>query len=291
MLKNLTRLVSFRPSNAPTLSWRVGALYGDQLIDLSSAHLPSDMKLFLSGGPTVLQATKQIISSGKHRIPLSQISIGPPIANPEKIICVGLNYRDHAMEAGLPLPTEPIIFSKFSSAIIGAGDTIVKPEETNELDYEVELVVVIGKEGKSIPVSKAFDHIAGYTIGNDVTARDWQLKKPGGQWLMGKTFDTFAPIGPAILLKDDAFDAEKLGIRCYLNDQLVQNSRTDQLVFGLGEIIARVSKVFTLKVGDLIFTGTPGGVGFGRKPPVFLKAGDCVRCEIDHVGELKNQVS
>jgi len=181
-----------------------------------------------------------------------------------------------------------MFFKIFPSAIIGNGDNIIKPEETNELDWEVELVAVIGKEGKNIKESEALDYIFGYTVGNDVSARDWQLKKGGGQWLLGKTWDTFAPIGPAIVTKVN--DPHNLGIRCILNGKSVQDSNTKQFIFNLNQMISYASRVFTLKPGDLIFTGTPPGVGMGRKPQVWMKPGDKVTVEIDEIGSITNNV-
>jgi len=211
-------------------------------------------------------------------------------------VCVGLNYRDHAKESNMPIPPEPVLFSKFPSTIIGPKNPIIKPEVTNELDYEVELVVVIGEGGRHIPESSALKHVAGYTVGNDVSARDWQLKKPGGQWMAGKTFDTFAPIGPSILVNPlllspgDTFDPNKLGIRCFLNDKKVQDSNTSEFIFNVQQVVAYISRIVTLKPGDLIFTGTPPGVGFGKKPPVYMNVKDKVMCEIDELGSLENHI-
>lgn len=178
----------------------------------------------------------------------------------------------------------------------GTGDNIVKPKQTQELDYEVELVLVIGKEGKNIPRAEALQYVGGYTVGNDVSARDWQIKKPGGQWMLGKTWDTFAPIGPSILLNPlllsstDPFNPNNLGVRCILNGTTVQNSNTREFIFDVGTMIEYISQIVTLKPGDLIFTGTPHGVGMGRKPQLWMKAGDIVQCEIDDLGTISNTV-
>jgi len=302
MLKNLTRLVSFRacPSTSSlgkstSNAWKLGVLSGNQVLDLSSIDpsIPSDLKSVLQQDSllrNIRQLSSAIPSNQSHLLPLSDLQIGSPIHNPEKVVCVGLNYQDHAQEAGLALPADPVLFSKFASSIIGQNDEIIKPEETSELDYEVELVVVIGREGRRISPGEAFNYVAGYTVGNDVSARDWQLKRAGGQWLMGKTWDTFAPIGPAVLLTDPSFDPHKLGVRCYLNGNLMQNSSTSNLHFKIDQLLWFISKIVTLKPGDLIFTGTPGGVGMARKPPVFMKHGDLVECEIDLIGKLSNKV-
>ncbi len=213
-----------------------------------------------------------------------------PIPNPRKIVCIGLNYRDHAAESGVPAPEEPVLFSKYATALIGHLDAIVLPRVSSEVDYEAELVVVIGRGGRHIPRERAFEHVGGYTVGHDVSARDWQLNKPGKQWMAGKTFDTFAPVGPAIVTPDEVPDPHKLGIRLRLNGQTMQDSNTNQLIFGVDEVIAYLSQVFTLEPGDLIFTGTPPGVGMAKKPPVWLKPGDVVEVEIDHLGTLRNTV-
>jgi 2-keto-4-pentenoate hydratase/2-oxohepta-3-ene-1,7-dioic acid hydratase in catechol pathway len=206
-------------------------------------------------------------------------------------VCIGLNYLDHAKESGMSVPPQPVFFAKYPSSIIGPHDAIILPKiAPNEVDYEVELVIVIGKGGKNIAPERAFEHIVGWTVGHDVSARDLQLRKPGNQWIAGKTFDTFAPIGPAIVTKDEIENIHNLGIRCILNGQIVQNSNTSQLAFKTNELVAYLSQHFTFQPGDLIFTGTPSGVGFARKPPIFLRPGDVVVCEIDNIGSLQNSV-
>ena len=215
----------------------------------------------------------------------------PPVPDPRKIICIGLNYRDHAAESGVPAPPEPVLFSKYPTALIGHLDRIVLPRVSQEVDYEAELVVVIGRGGQAHPAGRRpCEHVGGYTVGHDVSARDWQLNKPAKQWMAGKTFDTFAPTGPELVTPDEVPDPHNLGIRLRLNGQTMQDSSTKQLIFGIDELIAYLSQVFTLEPGDLIFTGTPPGVGMARKPPVWLKPGDVVEVEIDHLGTLRNTV-
>ena len=214
----------------------------------------------------------------------------PPVPDPRKIICIGLNYRDHAAESGVPVPPEPVLFSKYPTALIGHLRPIVLPRVSQEVDYEAELVVVIGQGGRHIAREKAWEHVGGYTIGHDVSARDWQLNKPAKQWMAGKTFDTFAPTGPELVTPDEVPDPHDLGIRLRLNGQTMQDSSTKQLIFGIDELIAYLSQVMTLEPGDLIFTGTPPGVGMARKPPVWLKPGDVVEVEIDRLGTLRNPV-
>lgn len=281
------RLVTFREGGSD----RIGLRVGDQIVDLSAADssIPSDMRSFLEAGDSALKAAEA--ASGGPTIDAASAQILAPILNPEKLVCIGLNYADHAAESGMDIPTEPIVFSKYASSIIGPGDTIKLPPSSNEPDYEVELVVVIGKSGFNISESDAMNHVAGYTVGHDVSARDYQLQKPAGQWMMGKTFDTFAPIGPDLVTADEVADPHNLGIRCILNGETVQDSNTKQLIFKIPELIAYLSHVFTLNPGDLIFTGTPPGVGMARDPQLWLKAGDSVVCEVDGLGRLENTVA
>lgn len=271
---------------------RLGVRAGDQIIDLhkTDASIPNTMRDFLAAGEPALNKAKTASQKGEHGISASSVKICAPIYNPEKIICIGLNYADHAAESGMPIPSEPVVFSKYASSIIAPGDAIHAPSVSTKVDYEVELVVIIGKGGRNIAQADAMKHVAGYMVGHDVSARDYQLEKPAGQWMMGKTFDTFAPIGPDLVTADEVADPHNLGIRCFLNGQIVQNSTTSQLIFKIDQLIAYLSHVFTLAPGDLIFTGTPPGVGMGRKPPVWLKAGDTVACEVDGLGRLENPV-
>lgn len=213
-----------------------------------------------------------------------------PVHDPHKIICLGLNYRDHATETAAAIPREPIVFSKYATALIGHDAAIVLPAVSQEVDYEAELVIVIGRKGKNIPAASAREYVAGFAVGNDVSARDWQLKKDGKQWMIGKTFDTFAPIGPVLVTADEVPLPHNLPIRLKLNGQTMQDSNTSQMIFHYDDIIAYLSQVFTLEPGDLIYTGTPPGVGMARKPPVFLKGGDLIEVEIGDLGVLRNSV-
>ena len=271
---------------------RVGVRSKDGIIDLNrvDAGIPSDMRGLLSGGEGVMSAARKALDRGDGAIPESDVRVLAPIYDPQKIVCIGLNYLDHAKECGMPIPEEPVVFSKYPTTIVGPGEEVVKPPETQKMDYEVEFVAVVGKGGHRIPESEALAHIAGYTVGNDVSARDYQLEKPQGQWMMGKTFDTFAPIGPEIVTSDEIGDPHSLGVRCVLNGETVQESNTNQLIFRVDKLVAYLSHVFTLTPGDLIFTGTPGGVGMGRTPQLWLKPGDRVVCEVDGIGRLENPV-
>ena len=208
----------------------------------------------------------------------------------EKILCIGLNYADHAKEFGDPLPEEPVIFNKAPSALNFCGEGIVIPSVSKRVDYEGELVVVIGQEGRDIPEDCAMDYVAGYCCGNDVSARDWQKDKPAGQWFLGKSFDTFAVVGPCFVTSDEVGDPNNLKIETRLNGQTMQSSNTDRFIFRIERLISYLSQVMTLKVGDLIFTGTPNGVGDARRPPVYLKRGDEIVVEIEKVGVLTNPI-
>ncbi|QDT03292.1 Ureidoglycolate lyase [Rubripirellula lacrimiformis] len=212
----------------------------------------------------------------------------PPTPTPEKVICIGLNYRDHAIETGAEIPSEPVVFSKFNTTLIGHGGVIRLPSISKKVDYEAELVVVIGKEAKHVPQDQAMDYVYGYTCGHDVSARDWQKGRPAGQWLLGKSFDTFAPVGSCVVPKSEVPDPSDLRVRMRLNGEVVQDSTTAQLIFDIPTLIAHLSKFMTLKPGDLIFTGTPPGVGDARNPPVYLKDGDECTVEIDGIGMLTN---
>jgi 2-keto-4-pentenoate hydratase/2-oxohepta-3-ene-1,7-dioic acid hydratase in catechol pathway len=205
------------------------------------------------------------------------------------VMCVGQNYADHCAEQGVPQPESPVIFSKFPQAIIGPGEAVIHPAITSRLDYEVELAIVIGQGGKNITEADAMHHVFGYTIANDITARD--LQKRDGQWIRAKGCDTFCPLGPCIVTADAIADPHNLALRTYVNGTLRQNSNTDQLIFRIPKLIAWVSAAFALHPGDILLTGTPPGVGAYSKPPSFLQPGDKMRLEIDGIGALENTVA
>ena len=207
---------------------------------------------------------------------------------PRKIICVGLNYRDHAAEQGAELPAEPLLFAKFANTLRGPGDPIVIPKQAQHVDAEAELVVVIGREARRVSPDDALDVVAGYTCANDVTERHFQSRD--GQWLRAKSFDSFCPLGPEVVSSKELGDAGDLTIVQRLNGEALQDSRTSDLIFGVRELVAHASTVFTLEPGDLILTGTPAGVGIHRKPPVSLKPGDEVEVEVERIGVLRNPV-
>lgn len=266
----------------------IGIAVDDRIVPLQDidATLPGSIDALLALEPAAIAT----LASRCDLPGLSgEVKILAPIAAPEKVICVGLNYRDHAIETGAEIPTEPVIFNKFPSALVGPEDAIVLPAESNRVDYEAELVVVIGKQGRHISVDQAMEHVFGYACGNDVSARDWQKGTPAGQWLLGKTFDTFAPLGPYLVHRSAVPDPDNLRVQLRLNGQTMQDSTTQQLIFSIPEVIAHVSQVVTLRPGDLIFTGTPPGVGDARKPPVYLSAGDICEVEIEGLGTLRNE--
>jgi len=211
-----------------------------------------------------------------------------PVPRPGKVICIGLNYRDHAAESNMPIPEKPVVFSKFSTSVIAPGEAVVLPATSTQVDYEAELAVVIGRHVRNVSADRAFDYVLGYTCFNDVSARDFQFAD--GQWQRGKSCDTFAPMGPLIVTADNVPDPHKLSIKLILNGKTMQNSNTDQLIFGVPALVAFLSETITLEPGDVIATGTPPGVGFARKPPLFLQPGDEMIVDIESVGRLNNPV-
>jgi 2-keto-4-pentenoate hydratase/2-oxohepta-3-ene-1,7-dioic acid hydratase in catechol pathway len=221
-------------------------------------------------------------------IPVQEVRIAAPISNPGKVVCVGNNYMDHCIEQNVEPPKKPMIFSKWATCIIGDGEDIVLPPESEQVDYEAELAVVIGKGGKNISEEEAFDHVFGYTILNDVSARDIQFEDV--QWVRGKSFDTFAPLGPVIVTKDEIEDPHNLDIRLEVNGEPLQDSNTKHLIFNIPHIISYLSKGFTFQPGDIIATGTPHGVGVFRNPQIFLQPGDSCKIEIQSIGVLENKV-
>ncbi len=227
-------------------------------------------------------------ASDGRPVPLAKVRLLAPVPRPGKVIGVGLNYRDHAAESGQPIPEEPILFPKFANSVIGPGEPIVVPPEVLQPDYEVELGVVIGRPARRVGVAEALAYVAGYTCVNDVSARDLQFR--GSQWMRGKAIDTFLPCGPWLVTADEIPDPQALAIRLLLNGREMQSSSTAQMVFGVAELVSFVSRTMTLEPGDLIATGTPPGVGFARTPPVWLRDGDEVRCEIERIGTLANPV-
>ncbi len=275
---------------------RPGVLDGDQVIDLAAAGCPvdetGDLLRIVRGGDAMLERVREAMHSPRRRtFDLDDVTLTAPLHNPSKIIAVGLNYIDHCEEAKLPVPKEPVLFTKWPSSITGPYDDLHWPEGvTREVDYEVELGVVIGRRGRNISEKDALDYVCGYTVVNDVSARDLQFAN-AKQWDRGKSLDTFCPWGPWIVTRDEIPDPHKLDVRTVLNGKEMQKSNTSKLVFNIKQIIAYASQGTTLMPGDLIPTGTPFGVGFSRTPPVFLKHGDVCECEVERVGKISNKVN
>jgi 2-keto-4-pentenoate hydratase/2-oxohepta-3-ene-1,7-dioic acid hydratase in catechol pathway len=258
----------------------------------SSLPLTIAEALFVSGGidrvrSFVGENPKDSIKLHKLAVPNDKIHLGP-LFRPRNVLCIGLNYKDHAAEGGVPLPEKPVVFAKLSGCIIGPGQPIVLPPDTEEVDYEAELAVVIGRRCRGVSASNALDFVAGYTCLNDVSARDFQ--RGDGQWVRAKSQDSFGPMGPYLVTSEDIPDPQTLSIRCRVNGKVLQDSNTDKMIFGVRELVTFISRGITLEPGDVISTGTPHGVGFARKPPIFLKSGDEVVVEIEGIGKLSNPV-
>lgn len=273
---------------------RIGALVTrngeDRVVDFSQADpsLPTDMIAFLEGGNAVLAAARKAVTKAAESLSLTSVKLLAPIPRPGKIICIGLNYSDHAAETGQPIPTYPIVFSKYSNTVIATGDSIVLPRVTDQVDYEAELGFVIGKTARYIPAAQALDYVAGYLPINDVSARDYQTRI--SQWTMGKTFDTFAPMGPALVTADEISDPGNLKISLTINGEVLQDSNTNKLIFGIAQLVEALSEVMTLEPGDIVSTGTPPGVGMARNPKRYLRPGDIVNITIEGLGTLSNPV-
>jgi 2-keto-4-pentenoate hydratase/2-oxohepta-3-ene-1,7-dioic acid hydratase in catechol pathway len=291
-------LVCFRPSTAPADPPRVGALFADEcVLDLREAlgEGPAEVLPWLDlDGPWLPRALAVVSSIGCEPTHpavggLSAAHLLAPVPRPGKVVCIGRNYREHAAESGSEVPKSPIVFSKFGTTIVGPGDAVVLPPGSAKVDYEAELAVVIGRRARRVTVDRALDHVLGYANFNDVSARDFQFAD--GQWQRGKSCDTFGPFGPSIVTRDEIEDPHRLGIRMRLNGQTMQDSTTAELVFGVPQLVAFISQTITLEPGDVIATGTPPGVGFARKPPVFLQPGDVMEVEIDGLGVLRNPVA
>jgi len=280
------KLVTYTTGTAPCL----GILSGDQVIDLhkaSGGQLPADMLTLLQGGDATLERAAQVVTQAPSGLPLDQVTLLAPILNPSKIVAVGQNYMDHCREQGVEPPTSPVLFTKFPSAIVGPGAEIRwDPALSRQVDYEVELAVVIGRTARRVPKEQALDYVAGYTVCNDVSARDLQFSD--GQWVRAKSLDTFCPLGPWLVTRDEISDPQDLAMRTILNGETVQDSSTREMIFGVAELIAFSSHAFTLFPGDVIVTGTPPGVGVFRDPPVFLKSGDTITVEVEGIGSLTN---
>ena len=277
------RLVNFCYGNKSAFGVeRSGYVYS-----LAPAGYLNDLDFF-RGGEEALQAARTLVERGDaEKIPLNNLRLLAPVLKPGKILCVGLNYRDHAIESHMDIPDVPTIFVKLPNSVTGPEGEIVLPRNSNQPDYEAELAVVIGRGGRNIRKEDWEQHVLGFTILNDVSARDVQLATT--QWTLGKSFDTFAPMGPAIVTKDEILDPHSLEIRLSIDGEELQHSNTKHLIFKVPDLIAYISAIVPLEPGDVISTGTPAGVGLGRKPPRWLKPGESIVAEIEGIGKLRNR--
>jgi 2-keto-4-pentenoate hydratase/2-oxohepta-3-ene-1,7-dioic acid hydratase in catechol pathway len=279
--------------------FRLGVKTGSGVLDVTEAatwlrmHAPSSMDDLLQNedGPSLNALVAAALQSGHCKqafLDERSIAYGPVVTRPEKIVCVGLNYRRHAKEVNLPIPQQPVLFSKFNNALSGHHCNVrLAVEVARKFDYETELVIVIGKNARNVIEADALSHVAGYSIGNDLSARDLQFDT-GGQWLARKTLDQFAPLGPYLVTADQV-NPDKLKIECRVNGELRQSSNTDDFIFGTAQIVSYISRLVTLRAGDIIFTGTPEGVilGYPKDKQVWLKAGDQIACSVENLGELR----
>ncbi len=300
---------------------RTGAQLDEQVVDLNRAYhaalrhmgnedelavadvrVPTDMIGLLRGGDTSLRAAQQAVAFVRSQLEgndktlslqgityaIDRVSLLPPVMRPGKVVCLGLNYREHAAEAGMAVPEYPVLFHKVAGSLIGHSQPIVIPRISSKIDYEGELAIIIGRRGKYIAEEDALSYVAGYTVGNDVSARDLQFRT--SQWTTGKMLDTFGPLGPALVTRDEVADPNQLAIKTTLNGQVMQDGNTADMIFRVPFIVSYISEVATLEPGDVILTGTPPGIGNTRTPQVFMKPGDTITVEIEQVGKLTNPV-
>lgn len=285
-------LVRYRPqeTNAP---WRIGIMRGQEVVDASAyrsndGKTSSSVRELLPLLDELCVWASERLAAGNHVLSLETLELGPPVPDPDKILCLGVNYREHAAEAQQEIPAVPVIFAKFRNCLIGPTSPILLPRVSELIDYEGELAVIIGKRCKAVPEQEALRYVAGYSILNDVTARDIQAQT--SQWTAGKALDTFAPMGPGIVPASQIPDPQTLTLITRVNGQEVQHDRTANMLFSVAAAIAFLSSLMTLEPGDIIATGTPSGVGFKRTPPLFLRDGDVVEVEIERLGCLRNPV-
>lgn len=266
-----------------------GFLRGEEIVPFAALDGPATVRELIGGEPAWRdELAARAADFDGEAVAVDSTRLGPPITNPEKILCIGLNYRDHAAETGMDAPTSPIVFAKFANSLVGPADAVVVPAPGGEIDYEAELAVVIGDRCSRLSAGEAIDHVFGAMAFNDVSARNLQMAT--SQWTMGKAIDTFAPCGPALVSLDEMGDLQDLRVGCSVNGEVVQDGHTGSMIFPIAETIAYISSVMTLEPGDVIATGTPAGVGMGRKPPIELEAGDIVEVEVERVGRLRNKI-
>ena len=252
-------------------------------------NTPSTIEEVIASGETAINQIQQVLSQSKEFIDEAEITYAPAIQKPGKIICAGANYLAHVAESNINVPEFPIYFPKYQSSLAAHNEAIVPPSISKQIDYEVELVAVIGKQAKNVSEEDALDYVFGYSVGNDLSARELQFR--GLQWMYGKAIDKFAPIGPYLVTADEITDPQDLNIKCWVNEDLRQSSNTKHMIFPIAEMISDLSKIMTLEPGDVLFTGTPEGVILGREDKVWLKAGDEIVCEVEGVGRLVNRLA
>ncbi|ALX47167.1 fumarylacetoacetate hydrolase family protein [Lentibacillus amyloliquefaciens] len=302
------KLLSYKQKGNPG-PYRMGFMHDNKIVDLQGAwkkmrhmtsdhdaerQFPADPEQFFLAGQQMMEQAKKVKNDAETNnmedvsFNLRDVHMSAPVTAPGKIICVGKNYAAHAAEMDSDVPDYPVLFAKFANALIGPDDFIEKPDFVTKFDYEAELTIIIGSEASNIKRENALDYIAGYTIGNDMSARDLQKRTP--QWLQGKSLDRSTPIGPWVVTADEVGDPGSLSIRSYVNGEERQSASTEQFIFDIPFLIEFISSLMTLKPGDLIMTGTPNGVGMGMNPPQFVSDEDTITVEIDHIGRLENKI-
>ncbi len=283
----LVRFESTAEADAPTTSWGVQTDHGICDLGRGPHALAPNIIDAMQNWETLRNRVATAAQSASHVAgPTRLLS---PVPEGGKLLCIGLNYRDHAIESGMEIPSEPVVFNKLAGALCGPDDCVPLPACSSKVDYEAELVLVVGKRTWQVSEEQAEDSIFGYTCGHDVSARDWQIGRPGGQWLLGKSFPNFAPIGPALIPREFISDSGNLGVSMRINGEVLQSSSTKQLIFTPRQLISYLSQCCVLEPGDIIFTGTPPGVGAARKPPRFLRSGDVCEVEVEGLGVLRNR--
>lgn len=281
------KLLSFQTDDGVRLGVRTEAGVVDvrRAADDAGTPAPSSMLEVVAGGPEAKEQVERLVAEGRGEpIEEAGLRFAPAVPDPDKIICVGANYRKHADEAGIAIPDFPIYFPKYRNSLSAHRDDVALPNITQRGDYEVELVAVIGRETRNVDASTALDHIFGYATGNDLSARE--LQKRSSQWMYGKAIDGFAPLGPYVVTSDEVPDPQALGLQCWVNGEVRQSSNTRDMIFGVAELVADLSQIMTLSPGDLIYTGTPEGVALGMETPKWLQVGDEVACEVEGLGRL-----
>ena len=280
------RFIAFSRNSSPVL----GARLGEEVIDLTALGLPATLDELLAQGAAGMSAARDAVARAKSRLPLASLRYLPPVLNPAKAIAVGLNYVDHAAESPYKdAPNYPVLFHRFRSSWVAHNEPLLRPKVSHHLDYEAELVVLIGTGGRYIPKAKALEHVAGYSLFNEGSIRDYQMKST--QWMMGKNFDRSGSFGPEMVSADELPPgAAGLAIKCRLNGEVMQNANTRDMIFDVATLVHICSDAMALAPGDIIISGTPAGVGFARKPPIFMRPGDVCEVEVEGVGVLRNHI-